>query len=118
MDISESGIGSVLSGAIRQWAVSFPIIAVWIVGLLVAFGRWRRSPKVSMLVILSSGLGLLMTLVMPIVQQIAITTLNRSNPGSISTILTAVGFVWTCLAAVTSGLLIFAAFADRPEVGS
>jgi hypothetical protein len=118
MDISESTIGSVLSGAIRQWAVSFPIIAVWIVGLLLAFARWRRSPKVSLLVILACGLSLLMTLVMPVVQQLAITTFGRSGSGSISAILMAVSLIWTCLAAVSSGLLIFAAFADRPDVGS
>ena len=115
MNISESVIANALSGAIRHWLVSFPVIVVWVVGLLVAFARWRRHPKVSLLVLLSCSLSLLLNLVMPVVQQIAINLGGSGYNASIPAILMAVSLVWTCLGAVSMGLLLYAAFTDRPE---
>jgi hypothetical protein len=115
MDITDSAIITALKGAMSNWAVSFPMVIVWIVGIFVAIARWRRSPKVSLLVIISCGLSLLTTLVMPVVQQLALTLNGPYNGAWFSTILMAVSLVWTCFAAVSGGLLIYAAFADRPE---
>jgi hypothetical protein len=118
MDLTDSTIVAALKGAMTNWAVSSPMVIVWIVGIFFAFARWRRSPKVSLLVIISCGLSLLMTLVMPVVQQLALTLNRPYGSRSFSVIMMAVSLVWTCFAAVSGGLLIYAAFADRPESGS
>jgi hypothetical protein len=54
---------------------------------------------------------------MPVVQYFAITLYHPKNE-SIPAISMAISFVWACLAALSSGLLIYAAFVDRPEAGS
>jgi hypothetical protein len=111
MEMMDTTVVSAIKSAMSQWAFSSPMVVVWMVGILFAFGRWRRSPKVSLLVIVSCGLSLLVTLVMPIVTHLAF-TLVRPNVASMC-----VSLVWACLAAVSSGLLIYAALVDRPERG-
>jgi hypothetical protein len=116
MDITDTAIASAIADAARQWAYSFPMIVVWIVGLLFAFARWRRNPKVALLVILSCGLSLLVTFVLPIVMHLAITFL-RSSGGYESTLMMGISLLWACLAATSTGLLLYAALTDRPERG-
>ncbi|MFZ1935333.1 MAG: hypothetical protein WCB27_20125 [Thermoguttaceae bacterium] len=97
-----------------QWAVSLPTVAVWIVGLLFAFGRWRQSPKVSLLVMISCGLSLLATFLMPLVMYSAIALLRPATM-SIPVVSLAISVVWHCLAAISGGLLLYTAFVDRPQ---
>jgi len=117
MEITEAALGSAITSAASQWAFSLPMVVVWMAGIFFAFGRWRRSPKVALLVMISCGLSLLVTLVMPIVMHLAF-TLVRPTVASMPVVSMAVSVVWTCLAAVSSGLLIYAALVDRPERGS
>ena len=116
MEMMDTTVVSAIKSAMSQWAFSSPMVVVWMVGILFAFGRWRRSPKVSLLVIVSCGLSLLVTLVMPIVTHLAF-TLVRPNVASMPAVSMCVSLVWACLAAVSSGLLIYAALVDRPERG-
>ena len=114
MQITESAVGTALRGAMTQWAVSLPTVAVWIAGIIFAFVRWQRNPKVSLLVIVSCGLSLLATLVMPVVMHLAFAVIRPSG-SSLPTVSMVVSFVWACLAAVSGGLLIYAAFVDRTQ---
>jgi hypothetical protein len=114
MDITESAIATAMRVAMSHLAVSFPIIIVWIVGIFFAFARWRRNPKVSLLVIISCGLSLFLTLVIPFVQQLVV-AMSGTNHMSIHGLLMAVSFVWACLPAASTALLLYAAFVDRPE---
>jgi hypothetical protein len=115
MDFSENALSAALRNAATQWACSLPTIVVWMAGLFFAFARWRRGPKLSLLVMISCGLSLLTTLVMPILMYSIFAFLRSSSVASVSTISLALGFVWHCLAAVSTGLLIYAVFADRPQ---
>jgi hypothetical protein len=117
MQITAGAVGAALKSAMTQWAVSLPTVAVWITGIIFAFIRWRRSPKVSLPVIVSCGLSLLATLVMPVVMYLAFAMI-RSNGPSLPIVSMAVSFVWACLVAVSGGLLIYAAFVDRREGSS
>ena len=117
MQITETAVVTALKGATTQWAYSFPMVAVWIAGIIFAFVRWRRSPKVSLLVIVSCGLSLLVTLVMPVVMYLAFAVV-RPTGTSLPTVSMVVSFVWACLTAVSGGLLIYAAFVDRPKAGN
>jgi hypothetical protein len=116
MSLTESNLSSAITGAVQQWAISLPMIGMWIAGLLFAFSRWRRNPKVSLLVIVSCGLSLAETLVMPVVTHIVCTVITPTG-GSIPAVWMAVSFLTACLAALSSGLLIYAALVDRPERG-
>ena len=116
MNITESAVTSALTNAMSQWAHSLPMVVVWIAGILFAFGRWRRSPKVSLLVMISCSLSLLSTLVMPVLMHLAFTFV-RPSVASMPVVSMCVSLVWASLTAVSSGLLIYAALVDRPERG-
>ena len=114
MEITEKAVTTAITHAMSQWAFSLPVIVVWIAGLVFAFGFWRRNPKVALLVMMSCGLSLLTTVVMPVVTQLAF-ALMRPTATSMPVMSMCVRAVWTCLAAVSGGLLIYAAFVDRPQ---
>ncbi len=114
MQITETSVVAALKAAMYQWACSFPMVVVWIAGMIFAFVRWRRSPKVSLLVTISCGLSLLVTLVMPLAMHFAF-ALVRPSDTLTAAVSMVVSVVWTCLAAVSSGLLIYAALVDRRE---
>jgi hypothetical protein len=108
---------SAILRAMSQWAFSLPIIAVWIAGIVFALGRRRRNPKVALLVMAACGLSLLAIFVMPVLTQLAF-SFTSSAAVSIGVVSMMVSVVWACLAAISSGLLIYAAFVDRPEYGT
>lgn len=114
MNLSQSDIGHMIPAIIQHWVVMFPTVAVWGIGILIALARWRRHPKVSLLVVLSCGLSLLTSLVVPIVQQLVF-ALHQPNHSSLTAVLMGVSLVWTCLGAISMGLMLFAVFTGRPE---
>jgi hypothetical protein len=106
--------------AMQQWACELPVIAVWIGGILFAFGHRRRNMKVAMLVMVSCGLSLVTTLVMPVLMHLTYTLFRPSVASgfpSISFVSMGVIVVWACLSAFSTGLLIYAVFVDRPQYG-
>jgi hypothetical protein len=114
--MSNTSLEMLIRQAMQQWASSLPMVVVWIVGILFAFARWRKHPKVSLLVMLSCALSLLMTLVMPIAWHFVFAAVRPSGE-STRYVSLAVSFLWACLAAVSSGLLIYAALVNRPDDG-
>ena len=111
---SSGSLETAMKVVLSQWAYSLPIVLVWMAGLLFAFRCWRRNRRVSLLVAISCGLSLLVTFVMPIVSQFTF-ALFRPSYSSFPFLSMAVSVVWHCLAAISSGLLIYAAFVDRPQ---
>jgi hypothetical protein len=113
---SSGPLETAMKAVLSQWAYSLPIVLVWMAGLLFALRCWRRNRRVSLLVAISCGLSLLVTLVMPIVSQFAF-ALFRPSYSSVPFLFLsmAVSVLWHCLAAISSGLLIYAAFVDRPQ---
>lgn len=114
MNFSEANFANIISAAIRNWVVMFPMFVMWGIGILIALARWRRHPKVSLLVVLSCGLSLAINFVTPILHQLAFSLLQSSS-NSLPAILTGISLVGACLAAVSIGLMLFAVFTNRPE---
>jgi hypothetical protein len=100
---------SVINELLREWMFSLPILAVWIAGFVIAIGRWREHPKVATLVMISCGMSVLTTLLMPVILRVV----SRLMPFVVLPVLVSVA--WTCLAAVSAGLLIYAVFVGRGE---
>jgi len=100
---------SVINELLREWMFSLPILVVWIAGFVIAIGRWREHPKVATLVMISCGMSVLTTLLMPVILRVV----PRLMPFVVLPVLISVS--WTCLAAVPAGLLIYAVFVGRGE---
>jgi hypothetical protein len=98
-----------IAGLLQQLISSLPLLIVWIAGLLVALGRWRQQPRIAVLVIASCALSLLTTLFMPTVIRVGYRLLPYQMLPAL------LGFAWTCLAAISTGLLLCAAFIGRGE---
>ena len=102
---------STITEIVREWMFSLPLLVVLIVGLFIAFGRRREYPKVAALVIVSCALSILTYMLVPVVIHVLILTQAIR--------FTAISVVWSvtgnCLAAVSAGLLIYAAFLGRGQ---
>ncbi len=97
-----------ITSLVRGWISSLAVLVVWAVGLVVAIGRRREHPRVAMLVMASCALGLLTSLLMPVVMSVG----YRIGFGFIPPLLS---FTGTCLAALSIGLLLYAAFLGRGQ---
>ena len=90
---------------------SLPVLVVLIVGLVIAIGRRHEYPKVAALVIISCALSILTYMLVPLVIHVLIVTQAIR--------FTAIAVLWSvtanCLAAVSTGLLIYAAFLGRGQ---
>ena len=100
---------STINELVRELMFSLPILVVWIAGFVIAIGRRREHPKVATLVMISCGMSVLTTISMPVV----LCVISRLMPFMVVPVL--VNVAWTCLAAVSAGLLIYAAFIGRGE---
>jgi len=102
---------STINEIVREWMFSLPVLVVLIVGLVVAIGRRREYPKVAALVIVSCALSILTYVLVPVVVHVIILMqLVRFTVVAVGWSLTG-----SCLAAVSVGLLIYAAFLGRGQ---
>jgi uncharacterized membrane protein len=102
---------STINEIVREWMFSLPVLVVQIVGLVIAIGRRREYPKVAALVIISCALTIFTFVLIPVVIHVLI------HIGVIRFTVIAVAWSLTgnCLAAVSAGLLIYAAFLGRSQ---
>ena len=45
--------GPVIRNTMTQLATSLPLLIAWLVGLILAIGRWKKNPRVSLLTLLA-----------------------------------------------------------------
>ena len=88
---------------------SLPVLVVLIVGLVIAIRRRREYPKVATLVIISCALSILTYMLVPAIFHVLILT----QAIRFTVVAAAWSLTGTCLAAVSAGLLIYAAFLGR-----
>ena len=84
-----------------------PMLVVWTVGLLLALLRWRCHPRVSALVATACALSIVTT---------GAFTLAVHRLSEVARFGLVFGLAWTGISAVTTGLLLWAAFARDPSV--
>jgi hypothetical protein len=111
-----------LTNIVTSMGVQFPLIVVCILGLIAALGQSQRTPRVAMLVVAGVGLFLLATLFHPVAQtvvsyllmQTANGPFNPRRPQNYMPAYSGLSFVFSLVRAAGVGLLIYAAFVDRP----
>ena len=95
-----------------------PLLAIWLLGMIVAATRWKKHPKVSLLTILALG-GLSLELVtMQFVYRFVLPPLVNGRMGmDIGTVYKIIGFVRAVINAGLYGLLLMAVFGWRNADG-
>jgi hypothetical protein len=97
-----------------NYAVRAPLLLLWLVGIVAALTRWRRMPRVALLVVL----GLLIALADTIVGGILSTWLplwlaRTSGPERLATVVSILTFLRSLVEALAWGLVLVAAFRNR-----
>lgn len=95
----------------------FPLLAVWVIGAVLAVAFWKRDPRSALLVVLVCLIGLFDVVAFAIVYAVLPRFLHGGmDLGGISMqmIYSVVGLVRSCLMAVAWTLLLVAVFRRRP----
>ena len=112
-------MSSSASQLISSIATQMPMLAIFVVGIVVALVLWSKHPKVSALAMLGLGILLLNSIGMSIVQSLLIASQNKGGGMSaeaFSRTMQVVGLVRAVIGAGGFVVLIWAIFADRPRV--
>lgn len=84
-----------------------PLLAVWAAGLSLALLKWRHHPSISALVTASCALSIVTT--------VALTVMIHRMPEAARFGL-GIGSAWACQSALSTGMLLWAAFRPRRAV--
>jgi cytosine/uracil/thiamine/allantoin permease len=104
---------------IRDWAVQSPAVIVYLLGIVLALIQIQRWPRVSMAAVGGLMVLVLMVLVRPIVSYLIIRGMSNSVSGSqISMAFAISGFFFNVIEAAAMGAIIYAIFAERPQVAA
>jgi hypothetical protein len=99
------------------WMIYFlgqmPLLAVWIVGIVLAIKNWEHYQKASLLALLGFTTLILETIVFSIINMALPQFLNSISASEIGLYYSAIGAVRTLLEAVSFGLLVAAIFTQR-----
>ena len=93
-----------------------PSLLTMLVCILFAAIRWKRHPRVSLVVIISMMLFFLHTLAFTVIYMWVPEAVMRSGWISIQTMLTAMGLIYNVALAVPFALLLIAVFMQRKAV--
>jgi hypothetical protein len=91
-----------------------PMILVYIAGIIVALIYWGRAPKACGLVLSAMLIFFFSSIAQPVLQTRMI--LQRGSPSSLGQTLMVMAMFFNVIRAAAMALLIWAAFADRPEL--
>ena len=96
---------------------ALPVILVLIAGIVLALQRWRKHPRVSMLVLIASLVSIFDSIFFPLLNGLLAGWLIRQGwrYEEVSKVLMAVYIVASVMAAVVAGFWLAAAFGDRSE---
>lgn len=114
MENTGAGWQGFLSVALIQLLFHIPTIAVYIVGIVISFIKYKNHPRVSLL----SGIGFAILLILSIVSAL-ITVLplyfygQKYSAQNIGYIVSTIGFFTTFIAAAASALLLSAVWKNR-----
>jgi len=104
---------------IRDWAVQSPVVIVYLLGIVLALIQIQRWPRVSMAAVGGLMVLVLMVLVRPIVSYLINRGMSNSVSGSqISMAFAISGFFFNVIEAAAMGAIIYAIFAERPQVAA
>jgi len=90
-----------------------PMLIVCAVGIAFTLVWWNRAPRASLLALLGFILGLVISLLLPLVQQVIWSGLAEVEADTRARWSTALAFVWAVLRAGTYLLLLMAVYAER-----
>jgi hypothetical protein len=96
----------------EQLLTELPSIVVCISAIVLALTFRRRAPSASIFVILACGLTLLLLLLHPFAWQVA-RRMFDGDPRMARRINVAFAFFWSMVRAISTGLLVAAAYAGR-----
>jgi hypothetical protein len=107
-----------LSILLSQFAVQVPLYVVWVIGIVLAVVRWRRHPRVSLLLLVALVALLLTSLGLTLLRAWA--THQMAGPAGwtgqqLSWFFSALGLLGVLVSAAAWGLTLFAALGWRPE---
>jgi hypothetical protein len=111
----EQSMSDILFTVLMQLLGQFPVLVVYVVGVILASLFWRRYPGPCLLVLLATGLLLVVTVTQPFVTQYLFRA--RSDLGwaneKLGRMVGAVGMTGSLLRAIGLGLLLAAVFLGR-----
>jgi hypothetical protein len=113
--ISDAFTVNDLMEAFRSLAASFPLFLVWFVGIFLALTRWRRHPRISLIVLVAIGGFFLSALITPFLYRVLVNVWQPGSAGDIELLFTIVRLCVSLFHAILWGLLLTAIFAWRRE---
>lgn len=104
-------------GVLGQIVVAIPLIAVYVVGLIIAIARWRQHPRVSQLatvalvmLLVERLIGVLMTTMLPL-----LISRNGMSISDVTGLYAVYGVLSALFTAVAFGILLWALFGWRRQ---
>ena len=105
-------IGILLSNLISQ----LPILLLFGIGLVMAISRWQKHPRVSLFVIAGCALEIAIVLSFAAAYgYLAVSGTRTSSPSQLGYLYQIIGVLRGVLSAIAIGLIIAAAFMNRPS---
>lgn len=103
---------------VRTFGPYLPVLIVMVIGMIIAFARWKRHPKISLLAVLGLGGQVILFVVNIAVNQYVMRALfDRWSPDQISTFYTAKYIITSLAEAGLWVLVLLAIFNERGEQG-
>ena len=108
-------MSEIIIPSLTQLLVQSPVLLVYLLGMILAFVFWHRSPATGMLVLLGTGLLLFSSVVWPFVFQYVIRMHNEWDwkAERLGAAMSAMGLVASFIHAVGLALLLAGAFVGR-----
>ncbi len=95
-----------------------PLLLMCLVGAIVALTKWPQAPRASLWVLLGCSVGVLVSIVAPVVQILSVDWMRGMAMSQRATMFTAIGLVWSLLRAVSVLFFLIGAYAGRQEAAA
>jgi hypothetical protein len=113
IEANESMFLELASQVVRWLACEFPVFLVWAAGIIIAISRWRRHPRVSMLVVGGLALHLAANVLHVCASVLIPYVLASGDRDHIMVAYSVIQIVFAGLYAVAWGMILLAVFGWR-----
>jgi hypothetical protein len=105
-----------LTVAVTHLVTGSPLLLVWLVGIGLAASRWRRHPRVSLLVIMACAVGVTTSLISAALSVVPLVTMRRgASSAQVGMIVGVIGFFLVLCSTAAWALMLGAVFSGRSE---
>jgi hypothetical protein len=105
-----------LTVAATHLFTGFPLLLLWLAGMALAAARWRRHPRVSLLVILACAVGITTSLASAVLSVLPMVAMRRgASTPQVGLLVGVLGFFLVLCSTAAWGMVLWAAFSGRPD---